>query len=46
MKTLLNCSQSGLFHQHNVDNIYTDASKPGHVHELPGLEFQIVDQRP
>ncbi|KAF2815287.1 uncharacterized protein BDZ99DRAFT_485665 [Mytilinidion resinicola] len=46
MKTLLNCGQSGLFHPHNVDNIYTDASKPGHVHELSGLDFQIVDQRP
>lgn len=46
MKTVLNCQQSGLFHQHNVENIYTDALKPGHVFELPGLEFQVVDQRP
>lgn len=46
MKTVLNCHKSGLFHPHDVPNIYTDALKPGHVFELPGLEFHVVDQRP
>ncbi|OCL01687.1 hypothetical protein AOQ84DRAFT_401672 [Glonium stellatum] len=46
MKTVLNCQKSGLFHPHDVPNIYTNALKPGHVFELPGLEFHVVDQRP
>lgn len=45
LKTILNCTQTGIFHPHAVDNIYTDAQKPGHVWELPGLEFQVVDLR-
>ncbi|KAK7533730.1 endosome-associated ubiquitin isopeptidase [Phyllosticta citricarpa] len=46
MKSILNCTQTGLFHPHAEINIYTDAKKPGHVCELPGLEFAVVDQRP
>lgn len=46
MKTVLNCQKSGIFHPHDVPNIYTDALRPGHVFELPGLEFHVVDQRP
>ncbi|KAF2198969.1 hypothetical protein GQ43DRAFT_442868 [Delitschia confertaspora ATCC 74209] len=46
MKTVLHCTQPGLFHPHSVDNIYTDALKPGHVHDLPGMPFDVVDLRP
>jgi STAM-binding protein len=35
-----------LFHPHSEPNIYTDALKPGHVCELPKLEFEVVDLRP
>lgn len=45
LKTILNCTQTGIFHPHTVSNVYTDAQKPGHVWELPGLEFQVVDLR-
>lgn len=45
LKTILNCSKPGLFHPHDVDNVYTDALKPGHLWELPGLEFGVVDFR-
>ncbi|KAG8529218.1 uncharacterized protein KY384_005853 [Bacidia gigantensis] len=46
MKTILNCTQTGLFHPHAESNIYTDALRPGHVFEAQGLEFDIVDLRP
>ena len=46
MKTVLNCTQTGLFHPHVESNIYTDALRPGHVFEAKGLEFDIVDLRP
>lgn len=46
MKTVLNCTKPGLFHPHDVDNIYTDALKPGHVFELPNMPFDVVDLRP
>ena len=46
MKSVLNCTQLGLFHPHVESNIYTDALRPGHVHELKGLEFELVDLRP
>lgn len=46
MQSVLNCTQTGLFHPHAQNNLYTDALKPGHVMELPGLEFEIVDLRP
>ena len=46
MKTVLNCTQTGLFHPHAESNIYTDALRPGHVYEAKGLEFDLVDLRP
>ncbi|MCJ1246642.1 hypothetical protein MMC30_003851 [Trapelia coarctata] len=46
MKSVLNCTQAGLFHPHAETNIYTDALRPGHVHEAKGLEFEVVDLRP
>lgn len=46
LKSVLNCTQSGLFHPHAEENIYTDALRPGHVFEAEGLEFETVDLRP
>ncbi|KAL9103950.1 MAG: hypothetical protein Q9163_001056 [Psora crenata] len=46
MQTVLNCTQTGLFHPHAEKNVYTDALKPGHVYEAKGLEFDVVDLRP
>jgi len=46
MPAILNCRQTGIFHPHQERNIYTDALRPGHVFEAPGLEFQVVDMRP
>ncbi len=46
MKTVLNCTQTGLFHPHVESNVYTDALRPGHVYEAKGLEFEVVDLRP
>ncbi|KAF2084525.1 putative endosome-associated ubiquitin isopeptidase [Saccharata proteae CBS 121410] len=46
LKSILNCLNPGLFHPHAESNIYTDALKPGHVFEAPGLDFQVVDLRP
>ncbi|OBT84568.1 hypothetical protein VE02_06789 [Pseudogymnoascus sp. 03VT05] len=46
MKSVLNCRQTGLFHPHPEPDIYTDAMRPGHVFETPGLEFKVVDLRP
>lgn len=46
MKTVLHCTQTGLFHPHVESNIYTDALRPGHVYEAKGLEFAVVDLRP
>ncbi|PKY08053.1 endosome-associated ubiquitin isopeptidase [Aspergillus campestris IBT 28561] len=46
LKTVLNCTQSGLFHPHAESNIYTDALRPGHVFEAKGLDFEVVDLRP
>ncbi|MCJ1263378.1 hypothetical protein MMC22_003248 [Lobaria immixta] len=46
MKSVLSCTQEGLFHPHAERNIYTDALRPGHVFEAKGLEFEIVDLRP
>lgn len=45
MKSILNCTQTGLFHPHAESNIYTDALRPGHVYEAKGLEFEVVDLR-
>ncbi|KAL1638269.1 hypothetical protein SLS56_000077 [Neofusicoccum ribis] len=46
LKSVLNCTKPGIFHPHDEANIYTDAKRPGHVFEAPGLEFQVVDLRP
>ena len=46
MKTVLNCTQTGLFHPHAESHIYTEALRPGHVVEVDGLEFEVVDMRP
>ena len=46
LKTVLNCTQTGLFHPHAESNVYTDALRPGHVYEAKGLQFDIVDLRP
>ncbi|KAL8813163.1 MAG: hypothetical protein Q9223_001297 [Gallowayella weberi] len=46
MKSVLNCTQSGIFHPHAESNVYTDALRPGHVYEAKGLEFDVVDMRP
>ena len=46
LKTVLNCTQTGLFHPHAETNIYTGALRPGHVFEVNKLEFETVDLRP
>ncbi|KXG46032.1 JAB1/Mov34/MPN/PAD-1 [Penicillium griseofulvum] len=46
LKTVLNCHQTGLFHPHAEENIYTGALRPGHVFEVSGLDFETVDLRP
>ncbi|KAL2865832.1 putative endosome-associated ubiquitin isopeptidase (AmsH) [Aspergillus lucknowensis] len=45
LKSVQNCTQTGLFHPHAETNLYTDALRPGHVFEANGLEFETVDQR-
>lgn len=42
---ILQCDKPGIFHPHDVDNIYTDAMRPGHVTEIAGMDFEIVDLR-
>jgi STAM-binding protein len=42
---VLNCTQKALFHPHSETNLYTDALRPGHVVEGPGLKFEVVDLR-
>jgi STAM-binding protein len=46
LKSVLNCNQTGLFHPHAEENIYTGALRPGHVYEHSDLEFETVDLRP
>ena len=46
LKTVLNCTQTGLFHPHGEANIYTGALRPGHVVEVQQLNFETVDLRP
>ncbi|KAF7714843.1 AMSH-like protease sst2 [Penicillium ucsense] len=46
LKTVLNCTQTGLFHPHGEANIYTGALRPGHVVEVKQLNFETVDLRP
>ncbi|KAK3939209.1 hypothetical protein QBC46DRAFT_388473 [Diplogelasinospora grovesii] len=44
---ILQCQQSETFHQHSIDDIYTDAvHPPGHVYESKSLEFFVHDLRP
>lgn len=45
-QAILSCSKPGIFHPHDVDNIYTEALKPGHVVELQNAPLEIVDMRP
>lgn len=45
LPAVLNCHQKGLFHPHSENDLYTDALRPGHVVEGPGLKFQTVDLR-
>lgn len=45
-QAILGCSKPGIFHPHDVDNIYTEALKPGHVVELQNAPLEIVDMRP
>ncbi|EXJ88885.1 hypothetical protein A1O3_01949 [Capronia epimyces CBS 606.96] len=44
-KAILSCNQPGIFHPHDVEDIYTDAVRPGHVVEAKGMEFEVVDLR-
>lgn len=44
---ILACQKSETFHQHSIDNIYTEAGQPqGHVYESRALEFEVCDLRP
>ena len=45
LDAVLKCHKSGLFHPHDETNLYTDALRPGHVVEGPGLKFEVVDLR-
>ena len=45
LPAVLNCHQKGLFHPHAESHLYTDALRPGHVVEGPGLRFEVVDLR-
>ena len=45
LKSILNCTKEGVFHPHEVSNLYTGALRPGHVLEVSGLATQIVDLR-
>lgn len=45
LQAVLECRQAGLFHPHAETNLYTDALRPGHVVEGPGLKFEVVDLR-
>lgn len=45
LEHVLNCRKPGVFHPHDEGNLYTDAMKPGHVVEGPGLGFEVVDLR-
>ncbi|KAH8899959.1 Mov34/MPN/PAD-1 family protein [Thozetella sp. PMI_491] len=44
---ILQCDHSDTFHQHSIDNIYTDAENPpGHVYETSKMSFTVHDLRP
>lgn len=42
---ILKCDKPGIFHPHDISDIYTDAIRPGHVMEISGMDFEIVDLR-
>lgn len=42
---ILNCKKPGIFHPHEVENVYTGALKPGHVVELDQGPLEVVDMR-
>lgn len=42
---VLECTKPGVFHVHDEERLYTDALRPGHVVEGPGLQFEVVDLR-
>ncbi|KAF2685919.1 STAM binding protein [Lentithecium fluviatile CBS 122367] len=44
-QTILSCTKPGIFHPHDVDYIYTEALKPGHVVELRNAPLEVVDMR-
>lgn len=46
MQAVLNCRKTGLFHPHDEANVYTDALRPGHVVEVDGMKFDLIDLRP
>lgn len=44
---ILECTHTATFHQHSIDNIYTDAQNPpGHVIEHKNMDFTVQDLRP
>ena len=45
LDAILNCRKPGLFHPHAENDLYTDALRPGHAVEGPGLKFDVVDLR-
>ena len=47
VQVLLDCKKDGLFHLHDegAGSLYRDALRPGHVFELEGLDFELVDLR-
>jgi STAM-binding protein len=45
LRHILDCKQTGIFHPHSESNLYTDALRPGHVMEAPGMKFEVVDMR-
>lgn len=45
LRHVLGCTKPGNFHPHSETNLYTDAIRPGHVFDAPGLEFEVADLR-
>lgn len=45
LEAVLGCTVPGAFHPHKEGGLYTDALRPGHVVEGPGLQFEVVDLR-
>ena len=45
MQVVVTCTEKGLFHPHNHDDVYTDALRPGHVCEVAEMGFDVVDLR-